>query len=96
MQSALAAIGGEAMLRDLVDAFHDRIETAPKGCPLHRLHFRGHGPDHSWQAQFEFLSGFLGGRAHYRERAGQMTRTKSTAMRRFGRQTRCSGSTRST
>ena len=72
MKSALSSIGGEAVLRDLVKAFYDRMESDPEAYPLHRLHFRGHGLDHTRQTQFEFLCGFLGGRAYYRERFGHM------------------------
>ena len=72
MQSALSSIGGETVLRDLVKAFYDRMESDPEAYPLHRLHFRGHGLDHTRQTQFEFLCGFLGGRAYYRERFGHM------------------------
>ncbi len=72
MRSALAAIGGETVLRELVETFYDRMETDPEAYPLHRLHFRGHGLDHTRQMQFEFLCGFLGGRAYYRERFGHM------------------------
>ncbi|WP_297774139.1 cyanoglobin [uncultured Roseovarius sp.] len=69
---ALDDIGGEERLRDLVRSFYDRMESDPDVYELHRLHFRGHGLDHTRQAQFEFLSGFLGGRAYYRERFGHM------------------------
>ncbi|EFO29870.1 protozoan/cyanobacterial globin family protein [Roseibium sp. TrichSKD4] len=72
MCTALASIGGEEFLRQLVETFYDRIETDPKAYRLRRLHFRGHGLEHTRQAQFEFMSGFLGGRAYYRERFGHM------------------------
>ncbi|MEO1109645.1 MAG: group II truncated hemoglobin [Pseudomonadota bacterium] len=72
MSSALDQIGGEDRLRALVERFYDRMETDPAVHSLHRLHFRGHGLSHTRQAQFEFLSGFLGGRAYYRERFGHM------------------------
>jgi hemoglobin len=72
MKTALTSIGGEAVLRDLVETFYDRMESEPAAYPLHRLHFRGHGLDHTRQTQFEFLCGFLGGRAYYRERFGHM------------------------
>ena len=72
MTSALDTIGGEPALRALVDAFYDRMESDPALHPLHRLHFRGHGLAHTRQAQFEFLCGFFGGRAYYRERFGHM------------------------
>lgn len=72
MKSALEQIGGEARLRKLVERFYDRMETDPAVHALHRLHFRGHGLNHTRQAQFEFLCGFLGGRAYYKERFGHM------------------------
>lgn len=72
MKSALDQIGGESQLRDLVERFYDRMETDPAVHALHRLHFRGHGLNHTRQAQFEFLCGFLGGRAYYKERFGHM------------------------
>lgn len=72
MSSALDQLGGEEKLRTLVERFYDRMETDPAVHSLHRLHFRGHGLSHTRQAQFEFLSGFLGGRAYYRERFGHM------------------------
>lgn len=72
MKTALDDIGGEDRLLALVTAFYDRMETDPEAYPLLRLHFRGHGLDHTRQEQFDFLSGFLGGRAWYRERHGHM------------------------
>lgn len=72
MNTALDDIGGEARLHELVAAFYDRMEQDPAVYALHRLHFRGHGLDHTRQAQFEFMCGFLGGRAYYRERFGHM------------------------
>lgn len=72
MSRALDAIGGEDGLRRLINRFYDRMETDEEAFPLHRLHFRGHGLEHIRQAQFEFMSGFLGGRAYYRERFGHM------------------------
>ncbi|MFP7674879.1 group II truncated hemoglobin [Marivita sp. S0852] len=72
MACALDEIGGEAALRDLVEGFYDLMESDPSVHELHRLHFRGHGLSHTRQAQFEFMSGFLGGRAYYRERFGHM------------------------
>ncbi|MEM9577848.1 MAG: group II truncated hemoglobin [Pseudomonadota bacterium] len=72
MACALDEIGGEDALRTLVEHFYDVMETDPKVYPLHRLHFRGHGLSHTRQTQFEFLSGFMGGRAYYRERFGHM------------------------
>ena len=72
MTSALTSLGGETALHELVETFYDLMETDPEAYPLHRLHFRGHGLNHTRQAQFEFMCGFLGGRAYYRERFGHM------------------------
>lgn len=69
---ALDDIGGEDALRHLVETFYDLMESDPALYPLHRLHFRGHGLEQTRQTQFEFLSGFLGGRPYYRERFGHM------------------------
>lgn len=60
------------MLHRLVNRFYDRMESDPELHELHRLHFRGHGMNHTRQSQFEFLCGFLGGRQYYRERVGHM------------------------
>ncbi len=70
--TALDDLGGEAKLRDLVETFYDLIETLPEGSNLRRLHARGHGIAHARVEQFNFLSGFMGGRAHYKEKHGHM------------------------
>ena len=72
MSCALDAIGGEPALRALVERFYDLMENDPAVHELHRLHFRGHGLEHTRQSQFEFMSGFLGGRPYFRERFGHM------------------------
>jgi hemoglobin len=48
------------------------VETLPEGATLRRLHGRGHGIAHARIEQVDFMSGFLGGRQHYRERHGHM------------------------
>lgn len=63
-------IGGEEALRRMVDHFYDIVESHPDGEPVHRLHLQGFGVAHLRQAQFEFLSGFLGGPRYYVERMG--------------------------
>lgn len=68
----LDQIGGEEALRVLVTRFYDLMESLPEAYPIHRLHFRGHGLEHTREAQVEFMSGFMGGRAYYRERNGHM------------------------
>lgn len=65
-------IGGEEGLRRLVNRFYDLMESLPEAHDLHRLHFRGHGIEHTREAQVEFMSGFMGGRPYYRERHGHM------------------------
>jgi hemoglobin len=71
-QTVLDQLGGEDALRQLVDRFYDLIETDPEAHDLLRLHFRGHGMNHTRTEQFNFLSGFLGGRQYYREKHGHM------------------------
>ncbi len=68
----LDKIGGDAALQALVTRFYDLMEQLPEAHDLHRLHFRGHGLDHTREAQVEFMSGFMGGRAYYKERHGHM------------------------
>lgn len=65
-------VGGEVGLRKLVDDFYDIIETAPEGKALLKFHLRGHGLAHVREEQFNFLSGFLGGRKYYEEKHGHM------------------------
>ncbi|MEJ6389418.1 group II truncated hemoglobin [Gymnodinialimonas ulvae] len=72
MQTALDQIGGEDALYRLVTRFYDLLESDPALYPLHRLHLRGHGLNHTRSEQFNFLSGFLGGRRHYHEKHGHM------------------------
>ncbi|WP_136440912.1 group II truncated hemoglobin [Pacificoceanicola onchidii] len=72
MRAFIDELGGEEVLHQLVNRFYDRMESDPEVHELHRLHFRGHGLNHTRQAQFEFLCGFLGGRQYYRERFGHM------------------------
>lgn len=68
----LEDIGGETSLKELVETFYDLIETLPEGSNLRRLHSRGHGIDHARVEQFNFLSGFMGGRQYYLEKHGHM------------------------
>lgn len=71
-QSIVDQLGGEEALRKLVNRFYDLIETDPRGAQILRLHFRGHGLSHVREEQFNFLSGFLGGRRYYLEKHGNM------------------------
>jgi len=70
--TAMDDIGGEARLRDLVERFYDLVEALPEGANLRHLHARGHGVAHARTEQFNFLSGFLGGRQYYKEKYGHM------------------------
>lgn len=65
-------VGGETVLRQLVKDFYDLVETLPEGETLRKLHLRGHGLAHVREEQFNFLSGFLGGRRYYEEKHGHM------------------------
>lgn len=72
MTSVLDQLGGEPALRDLVETFYDLVETLPEAEQLRVLHMDGHGFAHTRVEQFEFLSGFLGGRAYYMEKHRHM------------------------
>jgi hemoglobin len=65
-------IGGEPVLRALVERFYDVIEEHPRGSQIVKLHKRGHGMVHARAEQFNFLSGFMGGRRYYDEKHGHM------------------------
>lgn len=71
-QTMIEVVGGEDRLRKLVNDFYDLIETMPEGENIRKLHARGHGLDHVREEQFNFLSGFLGGRRYYQEKWGHM------------------------
>ncbi|MDG1470921.1 MAG: cyanoglobin [Ascidiaceihabitans sp.] len=72
MSSVLDQMGGEDALRDLVETFYDLVESLPETENLRTLHMEGHGVAHTRIEQFEFLSGFLGGRAYYMEKHRHM------------------------
>jgi hemoglobin len=65
-------IGGEDGLRRLVEDFYDIVESSEDGTRLRKLHARGHGLAHARAEQFNFLSGFLGGRQYYFEKHRHM------------------------
>lgn len=62
------AIGGEAAVRRIVDAFYDRMDTDPAYAGIRALHpqdLSGSRDKLHW-----FLCGWLGGPQHYVERFG--------------------------
>ena len=67
MTSVLDQIGGEDALRDLVKHFYDLVETLPETHQLRVLHQDGHDFSHTRVQQFDFLSGFMGGRPYFME-----------------------------
>ncbi|MCO4838828.1 MAG: cyanoglobin [Rhodobacteraceae bacterium] len=70
--SALDKLGGEGALRELVEHFYYLVETLPETEQLRVLHMDGHGFAHTRTEQFEFMSGFLGGRQYYMEKHRHM------------------------
>jgi hemoglobin len=70
--SALDNLGGEDALRTLVEHFYDLMEMLPETEHLRTLHMDGHGIVHSRSEQFDFMSGFLGGRQYYMEKHRHM------------------------
>lgn len=66
-QTPYDRIGGEEGVRRLVKVFYDLVETEPEGAPLRIMHNEGNGLAHAREAQFMFLSGFLGGPQLYVE-----------------------------
>lgn len=67
LQTPYDRIGGAAGVRQLVKTFYDLVETEPEGEPLRVMHNEGNGLAHAREAQFMFLSGFLGGPQLYVE-----------------------------
>lgn len=65
--SFYSRLGGQQAVRQLVETFYDIVETSADGKPLMTLHLQGNGLAHARHAQFEFLSGFLGGPQLYFE-----------------------------
>lgn len=66
-QTPYERIGGESGVRLLVKTFYDLVETESAGEPLRVMHNEGNGLAHAREAQFMFLSGFLGGPQLYVE-----------------------------
>ena len=67
-KSPYQMIGGEAGVERLVKVFYDIVENDPAGASLMARHNQGHGLAHACGAQFECLSGCLGGPQLYLER----------------------------
>ena len=67
MTTVLDQFGGENALRNLVEHFYDLVETLPETHQLRVLHQDGHGFAHTRVQQFDFLSGFMGGRPYFME-----------------------------
>lgn len=65
-------IGGEDGLAKVVTYFYDLVETQPEAQRLLALHMDGHGLEHTRQEQFNFMSGFMGGRQYYLEKHRHM------------------------
>lgn len=59
--------GGDAGVRRLVETFYNIVEDDTDGAPLVAMHNRGHGLVHAREAQFAFLTDFLGGPQLYFE-----------------------------
>ena len=70
--SVLDQIGGEDALRTLVEHFYDLVESQPEGRQIVNLHMDGHGIAHTRREQFDFMSGFMGGRQYYLEKHRHM------------------------
>lgn len=71
-ETVLDQLGGEDALRELVEHFYDLVETAPEGRNILSLHLKHHGLAHTRVEQFNFLSGFMGGRQYYTEKHHHM------------------------
>jgi hemoglobin len=72
MEPMIDRIGGEPQVKQLVDRFYDLVETVPEARAILNMHLQGHGLAHVRPQQFDFLSGFFGGRRYYHERHGHM------------------------
>lgn len=56
-------IGGEAVVRRIVERFYDVMDSAPEAAGIRAMHAADLGPMR--QTLFEFLSGWLGGPRSY-------------------------------
>ena len=71
-ESVLDQLGGERTLKQLIEHFYDLVESLPEAHILRDLHMEGHGFAHTREEQFDFMSGFLGGRQYYLEKHRHM------------------------
>jgi hemoglobin len=72
MTKMIDQIGGEPGLRAVVKHFYDLVESEPEAARLLELHMDGHGLAHTREEQFNFMSGFMGGRQYYLEKHRHM------------------------
>ncbi len=68
-QSPYELLGGEAMVRKIVDRFYDIMDTAPEVTAIRAMHAEDLAPMR--ERLFEFLSGWLGGPPLYFRRPDQ-------------------------
>ena len=66
--TAFEVLGGEAMVRRLVDRFYDLMDLEPGYAVIRKLH--GSTLDTARDKLYWFLCGWLGGPAHYETRFG--------------------------
>ncbi len=66
LQTPFGAIGGEAGVRRMVDAFYDAMERDPAAARLRAMHAEDLGPMRARLA--DWLSGWMGGPAVYAQR----------------------------
>lgn len=69
-RSLYLELGGEEMIRRVVETFYDIVEQDEDATSLHLLHLRGHGVAHSREEQFNYLCGFFGGPSYYVQKHG--------------------------
>jgi hemoglobin len=67
-QTPYDIIGGEAMVRRIVERFYDIMDSAPEAAGIRAMHGRDLSPMR--ERLFEFLSGWLGGPPLYFQRPG--------------------------
>ena len=69
-QSPYELIGGEAMVRRIVNRFYDIMDSEPKASRIRAMHAQDLSPMR--ERLFEFLSGWLGGPPLYSQRTGSI------------------------